>query len=139
VATGAIAVEAADRDMVPWARRDRDVVECRRHGGSVAAQAIRHSLMSACDRIQGIVARRRMTLSARSIGRNVVRRLGRRDVVGKSRRSRMTAAAIPACGMSFIEGGGARVACGCRAAGEHAQVYCGFVTGLTGRNGRGNS
>jgi len=39
------------------------------HGGSVATQAIRHSLMSAGHRIQGIVARGRMTLSARSIGR----------------------------------------------------------------------
>ena len=104
VAAGAIAVEAADGDVAPWSCRDRHVSKRGGHGGSVAAQAIRHSLVSARQRVQGIVARGRMTLSARSIGRNVVRRLAAAGYVTReSRGGRVTAETIPRRWMGRIQ------------------------------------
>ena len=141
VAAGAVAVEAADRDVVARRRHDRDVRERGRDRWRVAAQARRDSLVSAGNRVRAHscppwcgTGRRgrwsgcdspawrcrsdRWRTSASSYGSHCSRRSSD----------------------GLVERRGARVAGRGRGAGEHADVGRGLVAGLAaadgGRDGR---
>src|SRR5436305_6111149 len=89
VTARAVAVEAADGEVIGGLPGDRDRVAGRRAGeGSgvraMAAQAAGDSLVSGGDRVERVVAGRRVALEARRAGRNVVG--GARGALGESRR-----------------------------------------------------
>ena len=133
VAPGAVAIQAAERNVVAGRGGDLDVGKRAGHGRSVAAQAARHPLVSAGDRVGRVVARCRVALRARRRGRNVVRRLSAGShIIREGGCRRMTAAAIAGGRMNGIERRRwARIPRHRPRAGEHAEVARRLVTGLT--------
>jgi len=127
VTARAIAVEAAERDVVAWGRNHRDVDE-RPDRRTVARQAAGHALVDAGNGVERVVARRRMALATRRRGRNVVRRFERGT--GGEGHGVVTLTAVPARRVLRVErrvrsrvpggGVGARV---------HAEEIGGLVTG----------
>lgn len=74
-----------------------------------------------------------MTLCTRRIRRDVIGRLAASGHVARERGGGgMAAPAVPAGGMPLVERIGPRVAGAGRGTGQHAQIRCGFMTGLAG-------
>src|SRR5205814_10480852 len=93
VTARAVAIEAADRDVI-GGRRDRgDVEERRVHRRAVTGQAPGHTLVRAGGRVEPVVARGRVALRARRTGRNVLRGQGGARVVGDNVMARGATAA----------------------------------------------
>ena len=94
MAARAVAVEAADRDVVARGRNDRDVGEGGRDRRRVAAQAVGHALVRAGDRVQRRSCPPWCGTARTARGRDVVGGLGcrRQQVGGEGRRG--------ACGSS---------------------------------------
>src|ERR1700745_3908061 len=99
VAARAVAVEAADRDVVARQPGDRNRVARRRSGErsgarSVTREAAAHALVDAGDGVDRVVARGRMALGTGGGGRDVVRGLTRTaiEVAGEGGRRGVTAA-----------------------------------------------
>src|SRR5437660_9973423 len=129
----AVAVEAGERDVIARIGEDREYgiggnAECP-GVGTVAAQAVRHTLVRARRGVLRVVAGRCVALRARRGGRNVIRGLGRlSDVRSEGRRRGVTAAALAGRGMRLVEGLRTRFAAGGRAARHHPEARSGLVT-----------
>src|SRR6202521_1807557 len=84
VTARAVAVEGLDRDVIAGCGDDGDI-KSRGHRRTVTGETPGDALVRAGDRVGFVVARRRVALRARRIGRNVVRRpyrgAGERDRV----------------------------------------------------------
>jgi len=135
VAPRAVAIEAADRDVVARCGHDRDVGKGLRHGRTVAGEAPGHALVGAGDGVEREVARGRVTLGAGRSGRNVIRRLpGGRQQVGRERGRRDVAVAAVAGDRMLRIQGGVRtgVSRRGRGAGHHPQVGRALVAARAG-------
>ena len=137
VAARAVAVEVADRHVVARRRHDRDVDKARRHRRRVAGQAPAHALVHARHGVDREVAGGGVALRAYGRGGDVVGRLRRcgQQVGREGRGCDVAVAAVTARRVLGVEGRGARVRRGGRAAGKHADVGRGLVTGRAGGNG----
>src|SRR6184192_4582898 len=75
VTARAVAIEAAERNVVARIGDEGDVGEGRRHRRAVAGEAPRHALVGPGDRVGRVVARGGVALRARGGGWNVIGRL----------------------------------------------------------------
>src|SRR4029077_3243314 len=129
VAARAVAVEAADRDVVIRQPGDRNRVarwwSGERSGArSVAGETTSHALVNAGDRVDRVVARGGVALGTGRGCRDVVRGLARTaiEVAGEGRCRGVTAAALASRRVARIEcRRGTRVTGGGVRAGDHAE------------------
>src|SRR5215470_5503507 len=104
VTARAVAVEGADRDVVPRTRDHGDIRK-RTNRWTMAAQAASHALVYTGHRVQCVVTRGGMALGTGCRGRNVVRGLGVAGPIGgEGRRRRMAAVAVAGRRMVLVEG-----------------------------------
>src|SRR5439155_5332924 len=128
--------EVAERDVAGGVA-DQGDVDGGPDRGTVTGETPAHTLVRAGDGIEREVARGGVALRARRVGRNMVRGLGAAGhIAGKGRRGRVAAVAVTTGRMDLVQRGRTRVSRGARAAGDHPQVGCALVTGLTGGDGR---
>src|SRR5437763_13598957 len=100
----AVAVEAAEREVVARVGDEGDVDERGVRRRAVAGEAARHALVGAGDGVERVVTRGRVALGARRAGRNVIRRLGVTGLIGREgRRRRVTAVAVSGGGVRLVE------------------------------------